>query len=104
MLSLGLRLKNIVFLRLSMLCYTTSYNLYTLNYIVIFMCHATVEVKKWGNSLGIIIPKDKVVELGLSEKDIIDIDILKKGKVSGFGLAKGKEPFEREEPEHDDLW
>jgi len=42
------------------------------------MCHATVEVKKWGNSLGIIIPKDKVVELGLSEKDIIDIDILKK--------------------------
>ncbi len=68
------------------------------------MCHAAVEVKKWGNSLGVIIPKDKVTELGLSEKDIIDIDILKKEKVSGFGIAKGKKPFEREEPEHEDLW
>lgn len=68
------------------------------------MCHATVELKKWGNSLGIVIPKEKVAELELSEKDIIDIDILKKEKVSGFGLAKGKKPFEREEPEHEDLW
>ncbi len=68
------------------------------------MCHATAELKKWGNSLGVIIPKEKVVELGLSEKDIIDIDILKKEKVSGFGLAKGKTPFEREKAEHEDLW
>ncbi len=74
------------------------------NYIVVSMCHATVEVKKWGNSLGIIIPKEKGAELGLSEKDIIDIDILKKVKVSGFGIAKRKKPFEREEPEHEDLW
>ncbi|MDD5616223.1 MAG: hypothetical protein PHH85_08475 [Candidatus Methanoperedens sp.] len=68
------------------------------------MCHASVEIKKWGNSLGVIIPKDKIAELGLSEKDLIDIDILKKEKVSGFGIAKGKKPFEREEPEHEDLW
>ena len=45
------------------------------------MCHATVELKKWGNSLGIIIPKDKIDELGLSEHDIIDIDIMKKEKI-----------------------
>ncbi len=61
--------------------YTISYNLYRCNYKVVFMCHASVEVKKWGNSLGVLIPKDKVAELGLSEKDIIDIDILKKEKV-----------------------
>lgn len=68
------------------------------------MCHATVELKKWGNSLGVIIPKEKAIELGLSEKDVIDIDIVKKEKVTGFGLAKGKKPFAREEPEHEDLW
>ncbi len=68
------------------------------------MCHATVELRKWGHSLGVIIPKEKILELGLSEKDVIDIDILKKEKASGFGLAKGKKPFEREEAEHEDLW
>ena len=68
------------------------------------MCHATVEVRKWGNSFGVVIPKDKVAELGLSEKDLIVINILKKEKVSGFGIVAGKKPFEREEPEHEDLW
>ena len=69
------------------------------------MCHATVELKKWGNSLGIIIPKDKIEELGLSEHDIIDLDIVKKEKVSGFGIAEGKTPYKREHAaEHEDLW
>lgn len=68
------------------------------------MCHATVELKKWGNSLGIIIPKDKIDELGLSEHDIIDIDIMRKEKISGFGIAKGKIPFTRDHAEHEDLW
>ena len=68
------------------------------------MCHATVKLKKWGNSLGIIIPKDKIDELGLSEHDIIDIDIMKKEKISGFGIAKGKVPFTRDHAEHEDLW
>ncbi len=54
--------------------------------------------------MGLRDAQDKVAELGISEKDIIDIDILKKEKVSGFGIAKGKKPFEREEPEHEDLW
>ena len=69
------------------------------------MCHATVELKKWGNSLGIIIPRDKVEELGLSEHDIIDLDIVKKERVSGFGIAEGKTPYKREhDAEHEDLW
>ncbi|KAF5421484.1 MAG: Antitoxin component of the MazEF toxin-antitoxin module [Candidatus Methanocomedens sp.] len=69
------------------------------------MCHATVELKKWGNSLGIIIPKDKVEELGLSEHDIIDLDIVKKEMVTGFGIAEGKTPFKREHAaEHEALW
>jgi len=69
------------------------------------MCHVTVELKRWGNSLGIIIPKDKIEELGLSEHDIIDLDIVKKEKVSGFGIAEGKTPYKREHAaEHEDLW
>ena len=69
------------------------------------MCHVTVELKKWGNSLGIIIPKDKVDELDLSEHDIIDLDIVKKEKVSGFGIAEGRVPYKREHPVgHEDLW
>ena len=68
------------------------------------MCHATVELKKWGNSLGVIIPKDKIDELGLLDHDIIDIDIMKKEKISGFGIAKGKASFKREHAEHEDLW
>lgn len=73
--------------------------------VLIKMCHATVELKRWGNSLGVIIPKDKIDELGLSEHDFIDIDIIKKEIISGFGIAKGKSPFIREHiPEHEDLW
>ena len=69
------------------------------------MCHATVELKKWGNSLEIIIPKDKVDELGLSEHDILDLDIVKKEKVSGFGIAEGRAFYKREHAaEHEDLW
>jgi len=76
----------------------------TISYLI-RMCHATVELKKWGNSLGIIIPKDKVKELGLSEHDIIDLDIVKKEKVSGFGIAEGRVPYKRENAsEHEDLW
>ncbi|MBC2697021.1 MAG: hypothetical protein HF976_13725 [ANME-2 cluster archaeon] len=72
---------------------------------MIRICHATVELKKWGNSLGIIIPKDKIEELGLSEHDIIDLDLVKKEKVSGFGIAEGKSPYRREHTaEHEDLW
>ena len=68
------------------------------------MCHSTVELKKWGNSLGIIIPKDKIDELRLSEHDFIDIDIAKKEKINGFGIARGKAPFIRDHYEHDDIW
>ncbi len=78
--------------------------LVTISYLI-RMCHATVELKKWGNSLGIIIPKDKVEELGLSEHDIIDLDIVKKEMVTGFGIAEGKTPYKREHAaEHEDLW
>ncbi len=48
--------------------------------------------------------KDKVVEPELLEKENIYTDIPKKENMGGFGLAKGKKPFERDETEHEDLF
>ena len=48
-----------------------------------------VELKKWGNSIGVILPSDKLKELGLSKGDKIEIDIVKKDKIDGFGICKG---------------
>ena len=67
------------------------------------VCHTAAELKRWENSLAIIIPKDKIDELDLSEHDIIDIDIVKKENISGFGIARGKAPFQRDNAEHEDL-
>jgi len=46
-----------------------------------------------------------VKELGLSEHDVIDLDIVKKEMVSGFGITEGRAPYKREHAaEHEDLW
>jgi len=46
-----------------------------------------------------------VKELGLSEHDIIDLDIVKKEMLSGFGIAEWRAPYKREHAaEHEDLW
>ena len=65
------------------------------------MTHVTVEVKRWGNSLGIVIPKKSAVEMGITVHDHLDIDIVKKEHVNGF---RGKPPFVRDDAEHEDLW
>ena len=66
------------------------------------MCHNIAKVKRWGNSLGIVIPRDTIKLLNLKEGEVIDIDIQKKIKVDGFGIFKGAKPF-KECLEHDDL-
>ena len=68
------------------------------------MSHITAEIKKWGNSLGVVIPRRKIKELRLTEHDEVDIDIKKKEKIDGFGMCAGKRPFVREDSEHEDLW
>lgn len=40
-----------------------------------------LKTKKWGNSIGIIIPKDVIRELGIKPGDEVAIDIDKKGTV-----------------------
>lgn len=50
-----------------------------------------VEIKKWGNSIGIILPKSIICEKGLRESDKIVINIVKKADLSkSFGSIKRK--------------
>lgn len=50
------------------------------------------KIKKWGSSLGVIIPKDVAEDLHLTEKQEISIDIEPRTNVLKelFGFAKGK--------------
>ncbi len=63
-----------------------------------------VELKEWGNSLGVIVPVEKLKELGLHKGDRIEIDIVQKKKKEGFGICKGAKPFEEEKEEHQEFW
>jgi len=48
-------------------------------------------LKKWGNSLAIIIPKKEIIEKNLSENDRIKIEIFKEADFSDvFGTLKTK--------------
>lgn len=94
-------------MRNSFLDYTKKYNfLFTLvpNYFSDFMVMANAQVKKWGNSLGVIIPSKTVKQLKLREGKIIQIEVKVKEKINGFGIFKGAKPFKEEEEPHKELW
>ena len=63
-----------------------------------------VELKEWGNSLGLIVPAEKLKELGLHKGDKIEIDIVQKKRMDGFGVCKGAKPFEEEREAHEEFW
>ena len=49
------------------------------------------QVKKWGNSLGVILPKELVEKQHLKENDKVDILIVKEADLSDmYGALKGK--------------
>jgi len=50
-----------------------------------------VTVKKWGNSFGVVLPKEVVKREGLKENKKIVINIIKQADLSDiFGSLKGK--------------
>lgn len=63
-----------------------------------------IELRTWGNSIGAIFPRRKLRELGLRKGDKVDIEIINKKRIDGFGISKGSKPLEEEKEEHDDLW
>jgi len=63
-----------------------------------------VEIKEWGNSMGVILPSDKLKKMGLRKGDRIEIEIIMKKRIDGFGITKGAKPFEEEKEEHEEFW
>ncbi len=59
------------------------------------------EVKEWGSSLGIIIPAKEAHRLKLKKGETVQIELLTKRRLDGFGIAKKAPAFKREEIEHD---
>ncbi|MEK6895063.1 MAG: AbrB/MazE/SpoVT family DNA-binding domain-containing protein [Nanoarchaeota archaeon] len=50
-----------------------------------------VTIKKWGNSFGVILPKEVIKKEGLKENKKILIDVVKEADLSDiFGSLKGK--------------
>ena len=48
----------------------------------------TVEAKKWGNSIGIVIPSDVVKGLEIIPGAKLDVDFKEKKRLDGFGIWK----------------
>jgi len=63
-----------------------------------------VELKEWGNSIGIVLPADKIREMGLRKGDRVDINIIIKKQINGFGVSKGAKSFEEDKEGHPEFW
>ncbi|MBI2664472.1 hypothetical protein HYX10_03975 [Candidatus Woesearchaeota archaeon] len=62
------------------------------------------ELKEWGNSIGVLLPIEKVRELGLKKGDKVKLDIIGKKRVDAFGVCRGAKPFKEEKENHSEFW
>ena len=58
---------------------------------------AEIKIKQWGNSLGMIVPKEIVKREELHEGDIVKVEIIKEKRVDAFGMLKGLPSFNKED-------
>ena len=68
------------------------------------MAMTEAKIKQWGNSLGLVIPKEIVKLEDLNEGDIVKVEISKEKRVDAFGILKGKPSFKEEDEEHGEFW
>jgi len=61
------------------------------------MAMAEIKIRKWGNSLALIIPREITRLEDLSEGDIVKMDISKEKRVDAFGMFKGAPKFSKED-------
>lgn len=62
--------------------------------MVVFVFEVTAQIRKWGRSLGIVIPKEATQREGLKEGNKVRLVISKPGNsfAKTFGLLKQKRP------------
>jgi len=67
---------------------------YTYNYTGDYMIEIETRLKPWGNSVGVVIPKDELISEGLNINDEVEITIKKKRNIirETFGICKIKTP------------
>lgn len=63
-----------------------------------------VELKTWGNSIGLILPADLLRDLELQAGDCVDVEIISKNKIDGFGICKDAKPFQEDRESHKKFW
>ena len=61
------------------------------------MAMTEIKIKKWGNSLALIIPREITKLEDLNEGDIVKMDISKEKRVDAFGMFKGAPRFSKED-------
>lgn len=61
------------------------------------MAITEIKIKKWGNSLALIIPSEVAKLEDLSEGDMVKMEIAKERRVDAFGMLKGAPPFGKED-------
>jgi len=72
---------------------------------MVILMMAEARIKKWGNSYGIIVPRDVVDRENINEGDVVKVDFIKDDE-DGFGMWKKEkyEPFIREKDHRDDAF
>lgn len=61
------------------------------------MALAEIKIKQWGNSLGMVIPKEVVKREELLEGDMVKVEIVKEKRIDAFGVLKGAPHFSKED-------
>jgi antitoxin component of MazEF toxin-antitoxin module len=67
------------------------------------MSTGEIRVKKWGNSLALIIPSEVAKREDLNEGDTVKIDISKDRRIDAFGIFKGAPRFAKEDEGESDF-
>ena len=68
------------------------------------MAIAKSTAKRWGHSLGVIIPSEIAKKIKLKEGHTIEIDIRIKKRIDAFGKFKGAKSFKEEKRKHKKFW